>query len=1332
MVSIFSQSCLPSGLYITSQQQIDDFTTNNPGCTQVTGYVFISGNSITDLNGLSTITSIGGNLIINNCDQLTHINGLSSLLTVGGNLEIKLNDNLLDIDGLSALTSIGGFITLDGNPALNNLDGFSSLSSLTGGLSIWNNASIINVNGLSNLTSTSGISLSNNSNLANIGGLSALTTINGSIFIATQPMLSNLDGLSQVTTIDGYLRISDNILLDDITGIENIDATGFHKVNWCGCDDVEIHGNSILSVCDVQSVCNFIGIANADPAKSTEIHSNLPNCNSESEVEASCGTVSCPGSITFTNQQEVDDFPSNYPGCTEIIGDMTIEASTIANLDSLNSIVTITGNVKIKNNPNLLNVSGLRNLTTVGKFELIDNTNLSSLILSNLTTTDYFLVYNNDQLTNLDSLTSLTTINGTAGYGYTAYIKPGLEISENATLTNIEGLSSLSTINGYINIQSNILLTSLDGLENVISIDGFLFLYNNHVLNSIDGLTNLDPSTIVNASAFSTDADLAISQNYALSLCDVSWLCDYLDISGNVTGITTNATNCNSIAEVQIQCDILTPYCTMLSYPLDSDVEVDENADLEWLPAYDATAYLLRVGTFPGGTDIVNNVNVGNVTFYDIGTMPYNTDIYVMITPINQYGNAIGCIEESFKTFANLPSCTNLTSPINGQSDIDVNSHLSWDASTNVTGYKLLVWESGGDTILNHLDVGNVLTYDPGLLPLVQTIKVKIIPYNNTGGERTDCPTEYFNTNNGILFSGSIQYPNGNKSGGRIIIFDPNTYEVIKSGTQQDFEIYLIPGVYNVYYRPIASGAQSYEIRNLDLTSSLDTVLLLSPYTSPDYFSEISWSQCFMYGEGQDSVTIQAEVNPGYNIDSVFWFKETSSLNPSLPIDIAKVLMLDDGNEKDLIANDGIYTSASLIQKPGTNYSRSNALSSSRLAFLQVFEGNNATHYKSSTSQNIGIANPNATTITPFTDWSDSVKINNHLINIVSSSFANSFITPPHDVAALIYSIYPDSFDFVNILYVDELSAVNLHWDVSNNISGIGESTFDFSNSFGSNGRLKGINTFSAVRVSQPTHHETMHQWGNSMSMFNGGNYGSHNGYSSIFGLLGGMLNPSIINSTTITSYVNIPYGLSSDKYEFADIELYMMGVLDTMDLRDEYIITSVDTWDTPVLIGSGSSGEPDTFQVSYVLTKTPQDMVSQHGYRSPAPTDTVTIFKTAYVVISSKPLSEAGNMFYTYLAKVWEGSQAQPAPYISFDEATQFRADMITKLPSPKCDPILTLNGTIPTGTYQAGIKIILNGIPANNSIINLDAPKVDVQLFNTTGTSTILKILTPTGCGN
>ncbi|GAA0716142.1 hypothetical protein GCM10009430_11530 [Aquimarina litoralis] len=211
---------------------------------------------------------------------------------------------------------------------------------------------------------------------------------------------------------------------------------------------------------------------------------------------------------------------------------------------------------------------------------------------------------------------------------------------------------------------------------------------------------------------------------------------------GDATGCTEESFTTETLATI--------PVCTSLSIPLNGAIDVSIATDLNWNAVTDATGYRLIVGTTSGGTDIVNNIDVGNVTTYNIPTdLPENTQIFVAIIPYNAVGDAMGCAEESFttETLATIPGCTNLSSPLNGATDVSIATDLSWNVVTDATGYRLIVGTtSGGSDIVNNLDVGNVTTYDvPTDLPENTQIFVTIIPYNAVG-DATGCAEENFTT----------------------------------------------------------------------------------------------------------------------------------------------------------------------------------------------------------------------------------------------------------------------------------------------------------------------------------------------------------------------------------------------------------------------------------------------------------------------------------------------------------------------------------------------------------------------------------------------------------
>lgn len=95
-----------------------------------------------------------------------------------------------------------------------------------------------------------------------------------------------------------------------------------------------------------------------------------------------------------------------------------------------------------------------------------------------------------------------------------------------------------------------------------------------------------------------------------------------------------------------------TPLCTSITVPLPGASGVGVDVVIQWTHSVgNQTGYKISIGTTPGGTDIANNVNVGNVTTYDHPTsFPYATTLHVRITPYNGNGDVSNCATQSFTT----------------------------------------------------------------------------------------------------------------------------------------------------------------------------------------------------------------------------------------------------------------------------------------------------------------------------------------------------------------------------------------------------------------------------------------------------------------------------------------------------------------------------------------------------------------------------------------------------------------------------------------------------------------------------------------------------------
>jgi hypothetical protein len=118
------------------------------------------------------------------------------------------------------------------------------------------------------------------------------------------------------------------------------------------------------------------------------------------------------------------------------------------------------------------------------------------------------------------------------------------------------------------------------------------------------------------------------------------------------------------------------------------------------------------VGTTSGGTDVLNNLNVGNVSTYTLPTeLTYNTKYYYTVNSYNATISSTGCTE---RTFTTLSICPAQSAPAASAINVPLTPTFTWTASSSsaVTGYKLRIGTTpGGNDVLNNFDVGNVTTY---------------------------------------------------------------------------------------------------------------------------------------------------------------------------------------------------------------------------------------------------------------------------------------------------------------------------------------------------------------------------------------------------------------------------------------------------------------------------------------------------------------------------------------------------------------------------------------------------------------------------------------------
>jgi len=305
-------SCLPEGIIFNTQAQIDSFQIIYPDCTEIEGFVEISGEDIINLNGLNALKSIRGTLILSDNYALTTappgLAGLENISTIGNEFIIQNNDNLTDLTGLDNLTSIDGPLRIFKNDELVNLKGLDKVNSIGGGLRIGGiyagNNSLINLTGLEGLVSIEGeLVITLNHVLANLSGLDNLTSIGGRLHLGGLLSLTSLTGLNNLTSIGGGLCLIRNISLTSLTGLNNVssiggsieitfnstltDLTGLDNINASSIVNLKINNNDSLAACAVQSICDYL----VNPNGTIEIFYNAPGCNFRSEVQEVCDSI---------------------------------------------------------------------------------------------------------------------------------------------------------------------------------------------------------------------------------------------------------------------------------------------------------------------------------------------------------------------------------------------------------------------------------------------------------------------------------------------------------------------------------------------------------------------------------------------------------------------------------------------------------------------------------------------------------------------------------------------------------------------------------------------------------------------------------------------------------------------------------------------------------------------------------------------------------------------------------------------------------------------------------------------------------------------------------
>lgn len=190
--------------------------------------------------------------------------------------------------------------------------------------------------------------------------------------------------------------------------------------------------------------------------------------------------------------------------------------------------------------------------------------------------------------------------------------------------------------------------------------------------------------------------------------------------------------------------------CPTLTSPMDGDNNIPVETAISWSPVNGVTSYIISMGTAPGGVDIIDRAGVGDDTTYQppFG-LPENTTVYVTITLFLFDAADVICNVGAFSTenVITPPSCTTLEFPMDGATDVDIGTQLSWNYTPRSTGYSLILGTApGGNDILDET-IMTFVNFDPPVnLPFDTEIFVRIVPFNKNGPAPGPCPDYSFTT----------------------------------------------------------------------------------------------------------------------------------------------------------------------------------------------------------------------------------------------------------------------------------------------------------------------------------------------------------------------------------------------------------------------------------------------------------------------------------------------------------------------------------------------------------------------------------------------------------
>jgi hypothetical protein len=342
--TVEAQHCQPSDITLTTQAMVDTFQQDHGPCDEV-GNLTIRGSDITNLSGLAGLAESTGNVRINQNPLLRGLDGLGAMTRVQWDFELTDNAALTEVDGLASLEYVGKVLRIERNPSLENLQGLSSLRTVRSYFYLQSNDALRSLQGLTSFEETLTFNIKYNDSLESLVGLDSLTGVNSTgegklgIRLFGNPKLLSLNGLENIIELrELFIQGGSLTNLEGLSGLRSIDlelivqlTQGLESLE--GLDSLEsVEEVSLVSNGALQSVGALRRISKMEQLaiRTNPMLQTLDGLDSLLEVTGDVTILenpalnSCSAIVKVLDQIDDGEFGPGPPGLPDVGGNVLV------------------------------------------------------------------------------------------------------------------------------------------------------------------------------------------------------------------------------------------------------------------------------------------------------------------------------------------------------------------------------------------------------------------------------------------------------------------------------------------------------------------------------------------------------------------------------------------------------------------------------------------------------------------------------------------------------------------------------------------------------------------------------------------------------------------------------------------------------------------------------------------------------------------------------------------------------------------------------------------------------------------------------------------------